>query len=465
MTRNKARLGLGSTYRAPEPGHRPREEGAESLHILVKTLVGASLLALSACGERELVLDGERFDVRQTAPPSSATELATRAFVAPAPVNYSSWTHRGGDASRNVTHPALATSLTQVFSVDIGAGNGRKQRLTADPVVGNARIFTLDSASRVAATSTSGSAIWSKDLIPASDKDRDASGGGLALGPDAVYATTGFGELFSLDPETGATMWRQKLEAPVTSAPTYSDGLVYVVTRDSRAWAIDAANGRIRWQLTGAPSEATLIGGSGPLVAGRVAIVPFGSGELVAALKRSGLRVWGSAVAGQRRGRAYANIFDITGDPVFYDGTVYAANAGGRVVAISPASGQRIWSANEGAYSPPLPVGDSLFMISEQGQLLRLDRETGERIWAERLPYFENRKVRRRQAVYAHFGPVLAGGRLLVASNDGLIRSYDPADGTLLGTTPLRGGAASNPVIVDGTLYIVTENGQLTAFR
>lgn len=436
------------------------------MNNLVKTLVGVACVLIAGCGEREMILDGERFGVRGD-PVAAAPEgaAAPRPFMAPAQANYSAWTHRGGNASRNVVHPALATNLQQAFSVDIGAGNGRKQRLTADPVVANGRIFTLDSASRVSATSTSGGALWSRQLVPASDKERDASGGGLALGADVVYATTGFGELFALDAESGATIWRQKLDAPVTSSPTVSDGLVYVVTRDSRAWAIDAENGRIRWQLTGAPSEASLIGGSGPLVAGRVAIVPFASGELVAALKRSGLRVWGSAVAGQRKGRAYSNIADITGDAVFFDGTVYAANAGGRVVAISPASGERIWSANEGAYSPPLPVGDSLFMISEQGELLRLDRETGERIWGQRLPYFENRKVRRRQAVFAHFGPVLAGGRLIVASNDGLMRSYDPATGALINTMSIRGGAASNPVIVDGTLYIVTENGQLTAFR
>lgn len=443
------------------------EEGAGRLNILVKSVLGLSMLTLAACGERELILDGERFDIREGTSEAAleGEQSATRAFAAPTPTNYSAWTHRGGDATRNLSHPALNTSLKQLFSVDIGAGNGRKQRLTADPVVAGGRVFALDSASRISAVSTSGSMLWSKDLIPASDKDRDASGGGLALGTDAVFATTGFGELFALDPETGATLWRQKLEAPVTSAPTFSDGLVYVVTRDSRAWAIDAETGRIRWQLAGAPSEATLIGGSGPLIAGRVAIVPFGSGELVAALKRSGLRVWGSAVAGQRRGRAYATISDITGDPVFYDGKVYAANAGGRVVAITPASGQRLWSANEGAYSPPLPVGDSVFMISEQGELLRLDRETGARIWGQRLPYFENRRLKRRQAVYAHFGPVLAGGRLIVASNDGLMRSYDPATGALTGTTDLRGGAASNPAIVDGTLYIVTEKGQLAAFR
>ncbi len=434
--------------------------------------LGAGLLVamLAACAEPELILDGERFDIRadtaqRDASGNEITDGVARAFTAPPQVNHSAWTHRGGDVTHNVQHPALSSNPQLLFSVDIGEGNSRKQRITADPIVANGRIFTMDASSRVSATGVDGMPLWARQLVPANDKAGEATGGGLAFANNTVFATTGFGELFALEATSGATLWRQKLDAPVTSSPTVSDGIVYVLTRDSRAWALDVENGRIQWQLAGAPTEATLIGGPGPVISSRVAILPFGSGELVAALKRSGIRVWGSAVAGERRGRAYAGITDISGDPVLSDGVLYAANASGRVVALRPSSGERLWTANEGAYSPVLPVGDSVFMLSEQGELLRLDRDTGARIWSVRLPYFVNDRIKRRQAVFAHYGPVLAGGRLLVASNDGLIRSYSPETGALVSTTEIRGGAASNPAIVNGVMYVVTENGQLAAFR
>lgn len=434
------------------------------------------IAALSACGEDELILDGERFDVREPLPSLDENGVATngavqevaatqRAFAAPAQVNHANWTHRNGTASRKIQHPALGAQLTQIWSANIGQGNGKRARITSDPIVANGRIFTMDAQSQVTATGSDGTVLWSRALVPASDKDKDASGGGLAFGANTVFATTGFGELIALEATSGATRWRQKLDAPVTAAPTFDNGLVYVVTRDSRAWALDAENGRIRWQLPGAPSAAVMIGGSGPAIANRVAVFPFGSGEIAGALKRTGIRVWGSSVAGQRRGRAYANISDITGDPVVDDGVIYAANQGGRVVALKTSSGERLWTANEGAYSPVWPAGDSLFLISDQNELVRLDRETGEKIWAERLPYYTKAKVKRRSRIFAHYGPVLAGGRLVVASEDGVIRSFNPETGALVGTAPLRGGAASAPVVVNGTLYVVTANGQLAAFR
>jgi len=65
-------------------------------------------------------------------------------------------------------------------------------------VVAGNRIFTLDSASRVTAVGTNGQVQWSRTLVPANEKDRDASGGGLAFGENTIFASTGFGELFQL---------------------------------------------------------------------------------------------------------------------------------------------------------------------------------------------------------------------------------------------------------------------------
>lgn len=439
------------------------------------SLAGAALsalLALGACGDEELVLDGERYDIRAPLPGSEGatgvsgeTVNLVQDFRAPKQVNHASWTHRGGSVSHRVAHPALSTSLTQVWAANIGKGNSRKARITADPVVANGRIFTMDSASQVVATGSDGATLWSRPLTPSTDKDGDATGGGLAFADGTIFATTGFGELFALDATSGAVKWRQKLDAPLTSAPTVDGGLVYVVSRDSQAWALDTKLGRIKWQLPGTPSHAMISGGAGPAISSRAVVFPFGSGELVGALKKSGIRVWGSSVAGGRKGVSYAGISDVTGDPVVLDGVIYAANQSGRTVALKASSGARIWTAHEGSYAPVWPSGDSVFLVSDRNELVRLDRDTGARIWGVELPYYTTKKLRKRDEIHAHFGPVLAGGRLLVASSDGVIRSYDPASGALLGTTNLKGGAASAPAIVGGTLYVMTTKGQLAAFR
>lgn len=426
----------------------------------------ATVALVAGCSEKELILPGERLGVREAlgiedgAAPVGGTEISL-----PAPVTRADNPQLGGNPEHMPEHAALAPVPSQAWSVSIGAGNKRRNRITAAPVVAGGRIFAMDSQSRVTAVSLAGDPAWSRDLTLPSERTGDASGGGLAYGDGRLFATTGFGTLVALDAQTGAELWTQRTDAPVSSAPTYRDGLVYMVSRDNRAWAVRAEDGRVEWQLPGTPSPAAMAGGAAPAVSDRIAVFPFTSAELVATLRQSGVRVWAATVAGQRRGRVYAQVKDITADPVIAGDVIYTGNQSGRAVALRANSGERLWTAEEGAYGAVVPVGGAVFLISDQAQLVRLEAETGTVVWAVDLPYYTKAKPHKYKAIHAHFGPVLAGGRLWVASDDGLLRAFSPETGGQLAAVDLPGGAATRPVVAGGTLYVVSARGQLHAFR
>lgn len=425
---------------------------------------------LAACGDDELILPGVRLDLRDTvsgigAGQDVAQSNLSKPISLPTPVNNSAWTHRGGTATHLMRQTALGQNLSPLWSISIGQGDSRRNRITADPVISDGRIFTADSQSTVSAVSTSGILLWSVDLIPANDKTDEVAGGGLAVEGDTLVVTTGSGRLVALNVNDGAVIWQQRLESQSASAPTIRNGIIYVSTRDSRAWAINLDNGRVRWQVPGTPSAAGVLGGASPAVTGDVAIFPFGSGEVLGTFPLGGVQRWASSVSGQRLGYVSALLDDITGDPVISGETVYVGNQAGRLVALDVRSGERKWTANEGAFSPVWPAGNSVFLISDLGALVRLDASTGQKIWAIELPYYTDVKAKKRDRVYAHYGPILAGGRLIVASNDGLIRSFDPVDGALLSTVEIPGGATTHPAVAEGTLYVVSAKGQLHAFR
>lgn len=434
--------------------------------VLVAGVVTLGLLA--ACGQREVRLPGERLGLRAAL--GGAAEAAPEAprdvpFSAPPVVRNADWTHRAGSARNAPIHPALRAAPSLAWSVRIGEGEDRRHRISADPVVAGGRVFTLDSRATVAAVSTGGALLWSRDLTPDSDRDDDVSGGGLATDGARVYVATGFGRLSALDAATGAEIWVQRLNAAATAAPTVADGVVYVVGNDSRAWALDAGTGRIVWDVAGTPSPSGVLGGAGPVVTDRLILLPTTAAEVMGVLKLSGLRVWSAPVAGGREGRVYARITDVTGDPIVDGDTVYVGNPSGRTVALDLASGERRWTAEEGALGPVQVAGGSVFLVSDQNRLMRLDARDGAPIWAVGLPYFTKQRVRRQREITDHYGPVLAGGRLYVVSGDGLMRIYDPARGALVGTLDVPGGAAAQPAVAGGTLYVVSSRGQLLAFR
>jgi len=425
-------------------------------------LTGAALIALASCGEREEILVGPRMDLR-----GETGQQVDRALpiTLPAPVTLGAWTHKAAAADHDIPHASFSAQPRLAMSVPIGQGEDRRHRISADPVVSDGRIYTVDSRARVTALTTAGQPIWSASASPAGEPVNDASGAGLAVSGGRLFVSTAFGQLIAMNAATGQRLWTQDLGAAAAGAPTVVGDRVYVIGRDATAWALDANTGRVRWTAQGTPSPSGVVGGAAPAVSGDMIVLPFASRELHGLLRDGGTSLWTSTVAGTRVGRVYASITDISGDPVIDGGTVYAGSPSGRIDAFELSSGRRLWSAEEGAMSPVVVAGGSVFAVSDQAELVRLDAATGARIWGTELPYFKTNLIRRRKDVYAHYGPVLGGGRLWVASSDGRLRGFSPRSGALEVDVPLPDGAATNPVIAGGVLYVVNTAGRLLAFR
>jgi outer membrane protein assembly factor BamB len=427
-----------------------------------------ALALLGACAEPEFILPGERLDLRDGMPGADAVETnEARPISLSAPVVNADFPQRGGSARHMIPHPDLGATLTPVFAVDIGVGNTRRQRLTAEPLVLDGRVFTLDSGANVQAHTTAGEVLWSRSLVIEGNRRAQISGGGLAVAGDTVYAVTGYGTVTAMAVDTGTVRWIQDIDAPGSGAPTVFGDLVYVVGRDSRAWAIQAEDGRVRWQLQGSPSITNFGSGAGVAASGDVAIIPFPSGEVAATFPSGGVSRWSTVISGARPGdAAVVAASDIAADPVIDGNRVYIGNMSGRIVALEIDTGDRLWTATEGAAGPVAPAGDSLFVINDINQLVRLDRNTGSAIWRVQLPLSkEGGGLTRRTTRFVHYGPILAGGRLIVASSDGLLRQFDPVSGASVGDVALPAGAASSPVVAGGVLYVLTADGKLMAFR
>jgi outer membrane protein assembly factor BamB len=455
----------------PETDATPMGQGNMTKRLIKTALVlvtGLSLAACSSISGKDEILPGEREPIRANEVLAGVVQAEVNGSAdirLPSARSYSSWSHRGSGIDHVQDHATLSENITASWSVSIGAGNDRRHRITAEPVADRGRIFTLDSAGTVSAINPAGEILWQANVAP-SDDASDASGGGLAVDGDTLYVASSFGSLIALDVETGTQRWKQKLNAAGVTAPTVAGGIVYLVGGDSRAWAINSSTGRINWTLSGVPAEQSLAGGSSPAVGRSLAIFPFANGDVQAVFRRGGFNRWNASVSGKREGFAISQISEIASDPVINGGRVYVGNFSGRIAAFNGTTGSRVWTSEQGAIGTIIPVGrNDLFTISDQNQLMRLSAKDGSVIWSKQLPHFLNENEKRRSDVVAHYGPVLAGGRLIVASSDGLLRQFSVTDGAALASVSVAGGAASNPIVVDEVLYVVTAKGQLAAFR
>ncbi len=432
--------------------------------LRLKAVALLAVLLVSACAEDELILEGVREPLRVGSLSDIVVNRVEPISLQP-PVPNADWTHQGGSTTHSIPHPTLRQPLSLLWSVDIGNGESRQSRLSADPVVSGGRIFTLDSDSTVSAFALDGSLIWNRDLTPPDEGSDEGLGGGLAVSGETLFVTSGFGRLVALSAANGDIRWEQQFQASVTGPATIVDGTAFLSTRNGLGWAVDASEGRLLWEVVGISSNSGLVGGPAPVLAGELIVFPFASGQMIAAERDTGTPRWLASVAGQRSERVFARVNDMTGDPVVVGETLIAGTHSGRTSAFDIETGAIRWTAEEGAMSQAWVAGGSVFLLSDENFLVRMELDTGETVWRVELPFFERERQTRRKTIFAHFGPVLAGGRLVVLSDDGFIRSFDPASGALVSSQELPAGAARNPVVADGVLYVITENGRLHAFR
>ncbi len=427
-----------------------------------------ALVALSACNDKNAPLPGERIPIRPDEAPAAEPNRALPVAI-PAAVMNADWSHRNGSAPGRLINPALRPQPQLIWTLNLGQGDAKRRRILAGPIVSGGLIYAMDAGGQLSAATRDGQLAWRVSLVPEGQAPDSGPGGGIAAANGVLFVTTGFGEVWALDPRTGGTIWKRTLEATVQAAPVVNGGRVVVVQRNDIAVAMDARNGETLWTVQGAGGTG-LMGGASPADDGTLAIIPFSSGELLGVLGRNGMTVWGTAITGGRRTLARNRINDVTGDPVIVGDTVYASNQSGRTIRLDTTTGERAWTIPEGSYGPAWPVGNAVFLLSDEGALVRVDAETGDVVWTVALPeYFPARNFLWRKGkpyrAVPYYGPVLAGGRLWVASADGWLRAFDPVGGGLLASIPLPDGAGAAPAVAGGVLYVVNRSGQLLAFQ
>lgn len=424
-------------------------------------------LILSGCGwlggDDEVPLPGERISVLELDEAIEiSTTIAEAPFSLPAAAPRADWPMVGGGPSHSAGHPTLGSG-GEAWRADIGAGASSNRRLVNPPIVAGGRLYAMDAEGRVAAIDIAGgNEIW-QVRVASPYEDSNPLGGGLAFGDGVLVATTGFGEVVGLDPGNGGALWARLTDSPIRAAPTVGEGMALAVSVDNTLYAFDVRTGEQLWTHSGILEGAGLLGGAAPAIQNGVVAAAYSSGEIFALRATTGRPIWSDSLNSIRRLGPLESLSDIRGAPVIDNGRVIATSHSGRMVSIDIRSGVRIWEQPVGGIETPSVVGDNVFTITNTNQVVALTRDRGLIRWVTPLPRYKNPEKREDAIVWA--GPVLAGNRLwLVGSTERMI-GLDPATGEIAVELELPDGARIPPIIAENTLFVLTENATVVAYR
>lgn len=321
----------------------------------------------------------------------------------------------------NPSSPAVADGVVyfcagrRLYAVnaETGALNWRypaEESLTAtiksSPLVGDDLVYFGGGDGKLyAITKDTGTLAWSfvtKGIMSSSP----------VLLDDTIYVGSGDDHLYALDARTGAMKWPGgfKVRDDVAGSPAIADGLVYFLSSDMVLYAANMRNGDLRWSVRIGASART----SSPVVAENTVYLAAGN-ILQAYQAKSGRLKWGIPLPSE-----------VTAAPAVGDGVLYFGCRDGRLFAVTTA-GKLLWNkpVDLGAaiYGSPVIAGQTLYVGANRGKLVALDAKTGEKLWEYTvMPSMHD--YGKLKYVNVAASPVVSNGTLYVLADDGALHAF-----------------------------------------
>jgi outer membrane protein assembly factor BamB len=191
-----------------------------------------------------------------------------------------------------------------------------------------------------------------------------------------LYVVDKDARVYALDAAKGKVQWRNEIGDLAASSPAYGDGRVFVVSLEpGTAVGMRARDGKVLWQRP-LPGRSE----TSPLVYGKSVIVGSESGDVFALDQDDGKVRWQVSTEGNVKGGLAIN-----------DGILYGANYAGQVFAIRASNGSFVWqSSTQGlsfgrggpVYSTPAVAFGRVYLGSIDGRVYSFDADSGELLWS-----------------------------------------------------------------------------------
>ncbi|MGB0934946.1 MAG: PQQ-binding-like beta-propeller repeat protein [Alphaproteobacteria bacterium] len=426
-----------------------------------------SSLLLSGCGffkTQKPVAEGERETVMLTDQlPEMTMDSTSQDVTVPPCVHNADWAQAGGCPSHDMPPAAVGDKLQVAWEQSIGGSSSGDHRLLSEPVVYHGVVSVLNTNGEVRSYEvSSGKPLWSTSIEPESGAT-NYIGGGLAVDHDHVYVTSPSAEVLALDHQSGHILWRTSTDSPIRAAPTVFDGRVYVVDINNVLSVFDADTGDKLWNHRGIVESTGILGSASPAVSGDSVVVPYSSGEVYALQTQTGSRLWADTLASLRRVDSLSTIPHIRARPVISGTQVFLVSQSGSMSAIDLRTGRKMWNRTIGGIQSPAVAGKYVFVISSNNSLICLNRHTGRAAWIQQLPQFESPEDQKGPLVWS--GPLIAGNHLYLVGNNRKMSVHNISNGEQYADIALPGSSSIPPIAASGTIFILTDGGDLVAMR
>jgi len=373
------------------------------------------------------------------------------------PKTNSSWKMSGLNPQNFVGNRYLSGIGNNFLKKRVGKNKFSIFQFMSSPLVFNNNIFFTDDTGTIFSINQRGKINWKKNIYKKTYKKiyKNLS---FSIYKDKIYIADNIGFIYAISSESGKLIWLKNYEVPLKSNIKIFDDKMFVINQDNRLLCLDIKNGSKIWDVRSLSSFiksqnflALAISKGGDLV------TLNSSGDLLKIKANSGEIYWSLNTTNPL---TVDTAFFKSSEIVIDDNDIIFSTSSS-IFSFNLSDGYLNWQKDISSKNTPIIDGNNIFLISDNGYYINLDRNSGKIIWSTNILKILKKKKQNTEIT----GFIMGSGRIYATTLNGYLIVCSAISGNIENFKKIGDPITAAPIINDGSLYILTENSRILGFN
>ena len=384
--------------------------------------------------------------------------VATKNSFLNAAKKNSSWQMPGLNLQNFIGHIYLPKINNNFLKKKIGKDKFSLSKFKSAPLIHKDKIFFSDDTGTIFHIDQRGKVIWKKNIYKKIYK-KIYKNLTFSIYQDKIYIADNIGFIYAISLINGELVWIKNLEVPLRSNLKIFDNKIFLINQDNRILCLDIENGSKIWDVRTVSSFIK----SQSLLAIAISkndflVVINSSGDLIKMRANDGRIYWSLNTTGSLL--VHDTDFFKSSDIVIIDNDIIFSTSS-VTFCYSLNNGSLNWQVDIGSKNTPIIDGDNTFIISDNGYLVNLDRQSGKIIFSTNI--LKILKKKKRNTTVSGF--VMGSGKIYAVTQNGYLIVSSAISGKVEYFKKIGDPISTTPIISNASLYILTENSRILGFN
>ncbi len=384
--------------------------------------------------------------------------FATKNVILTKPRKNSSWKMPGLNLQNFLGNIYLSNIDNNFLKKKIGKNRFSISKIISSPITFEHNIFFSDNIGTIYSIDQKGKVNWKKNIYKKIYK-KIYKNLTFSIYNNNIYVADNIGFIYAINLETGKLIWIKNHGIPLKSNIKIFEDKIYIINQDNRLLCFDIEEGFKIWDIRSIRSFiktqyflALAISKEGDLVA------LSSTGDLLKVKANNGKIYWSLNTIDSM----FVNntdFFESSNITIIDDDIIFATSSS--IFSYNLNNGYRNWKEDIGSKNTPIIDGNNVFLVSDNGYFVNLNRESGKVIWSTNILKILKKKKQMTEIT----GFVMGSGKIYAVSLNGYLIVCSAVSGEVEYFKKIGDQITAAPIISDGSLYILTGKSRILGFN